>query len=109
MPLALLLSDQAKAWTDGVAAWEPWEGILELESRILERARSIFLVRWFGGDLPLDGPRLRVRAADLPVHEVEAGVGDRAEQKTDPERPRCRVHQPHEHLGAAAGHSEGEI
>src|SRR5207302_3855468 len=65
MPLALLLSDQAKAWTDGVAAWEPWEGILELESRILERARSIFLVRWFGGDLPLDGPRLRVWVDNL--------------------------------------------
>src|SRR5260370_744230 len=35
----------------------------------------------------------------LAVHDVEAGIGDRAKGEPDPEGPRLRVDEPHQHLG----------
>src|SRR5215216_2080605 len=59
MPVALLLKSMAGTLRAAGAALAPWTQIVPLESTIVERARSAFLVHWFGPRIPVDGLSLK--------------------------------------------------
>ena len=59
MPLALLLKNLAGTLATAARTLTPWLEIVALESIVVERARSAFLVHWFGFRLPFDGLNLR--------------------------------------------------
>ncbi len=60
MPLALLLQKTFTSLSKGVDGLNDWNRLLQLEELLIERARSAFLVGWFGPGLPLIGLSLRV-------------------------------------------------
>jgi hypothetical protein len=55
MPVALLLQNVLATLRTAETALAPWREIVPLESTVVGRARSAFLVHWFGPRLPLDG------------------------------------------------------
>jgi hypothetical protein len=68
MPLALLLKNLAGTLATAAKTLTPWIEIVALESIVVERARSAFLVHWFGFRLPFTGLNLRaviVNTAEL--------------------------------------------
>jgi hypothetical protein len=65
MPIALLLGDTFKPLMKGLARLNPWVRMVALEETLIDRARSAFLVHWFGHELPLDGRRLRIHIVNL--------------------------------------------
>ncbi len=67
MPIALLLQGTAGAFRLGAGRLAGWNELVRLEALLVARARSAFLVRWFGRDLPLEGSRLRVAIGNLPA------------------------------------------
>jgi hypothetical protein len=60
VPLALSLQHAIGVLRTAAAALGPWSEIVPLEATVIERARSRFLVDWFGPRLPFDGLSLRV-------------------------------------------------
>jgi hypothetical protein len=65
VPLALLLQQTVIAALRGAATTLlPWIEIVAREATIVERARSAFLVHWFGPRLPFTGLSLRVMLAN---------------------------------------------
>lgn len=51
MPIALY-PELTKTWTKIGASLSPWERLTTLEEQLLRRARSAFLVHWFGPGIP---------------------------------------------------------
>ena len=79
MPLALLLQANTRALLSGSVRLATWNELVELEALLVARARSAFLVRWFGPGLPLAGSRLRIAIVNLPAlraryHALEAAT-----------------------------------
>src|SRR5437868_11027880 len=60
MPLALLLKRSFSAFDKGADQLNNWNQLVLLEQLLIGRARSAFLVHWFGPHLPLHGFNLRV-------------------------------------------------
>lgn len=67
MPLALTLQANARALLAGSARLGAWNRLVSLEALLVARARSAFLVRWFGPRIPLAGSRLRIAIDNLPA------------------------------------------
>jgi hypothetical protein len=65
MPIALLLQETFQELGRGARTLEPWNQLVTLEARLIGRARSAFLVTWFGTRLPLEGTALRIAIANL--------------------------------------------
>jgi hypothetical protein len=65
MPLALLLQKTIKALSTGVKQLDNWNQLVQLEQLLIGRARSAFLVHWFGTPLPLHGAHLRVVISNI--------------------------------------------
>jgi hypothetical protein len=65
MPLALLLQKQVAVLEKGAKKLGPWAELAYLEELLIDRARSAFLVHWFGSRLPLSGLNLRVAIENL--------------------------------------------
>jgi len=60
MPIALLLQETVYTFRWGAYHLEPWSHLVQTEETLIDRARSAFLVRWFGAQLPLNGSFLNV-------------------------------------------------
>lgn len=67
MPIALMLQASTRALLSGSARVSAWNELVELEALLVARARSAFLVRWFGTSLPLAGSKLRIAIDNLPA------------------------------------------
>lgn len=65
MPLSLLLTQQLTILTEGVRKLDPWEGITDTFALVARRLRSVWLVRWFGTSVPVEGIDVRVAIANL--------------------------------------------
>ncbi len=65
MPIALLLANIAGEFAKGVKSINSWDRLVALETTLVARARSAFLVHWFGPHLPLAGSALRVHIENL--------------------------------------------
>jgi len=65
MPVALLLQKMIDALKASAGALSPWTEIVPLEATIVERARSAFLMHWFGRRLPMDGLSLRAHIVNI--------------------------------------------
>ncbi|MFL6120428.1 hypothetical protein [Actinophytocola sp.] len=65
MPVALLLQKVLDTLRASAAALSPWTEIVTLEATIVERARSAFLMHWFGRRLPMEGLSLRARIVNI--------------------------------------------
>lgn len=70
MPVALLLQKMINTLKVAASTLSPWTDIVPLEATIVERARSAFLMHWFGSRLPFDGLALRAHIAN--VAELDA-------------------------------------
>src|SRR5258708_794059 len=55
MPIGLLLQETVFTFRWGAFHLEPWSHLVRTEELLIDRARSAFLVHWFGPDLPLNG------------------------------------------------------
>ncbi len=55
MPLSLLLQETVYTFRWGAHHLEPWVNFVRTEELLIDRARSAFLVHWFGSGLPLQG------------------------------------------------------
>ena len=53
MPIFLLLAETTWTWQFAAKQLEPWVHMVAVEEVLIERARSAFLVHWFGMRLPL--------------------------------------------------------
>jgi hypothetical protein len=78
MPLSLLLQSAVGTLRAASRALTPWIDIVGNESTIVERARSAFLVHWFGHRLPFNG--LSLRSHIVNIAELDAQF--RAAQKS---------------------------
>jgi hypothetical protein len=65
MPLAILLQEQLSILTKGVQKVDRWQAVTETFSRVVDRLRSAYLVRWFGTPLPTAGLELKVAFANM--------------------------------------------
>src|SRR5438132_9148564 len=65
MPLALLLQKTIKAFSTGIQQLDNWNQLVQLERLLIGRARSAFLVHWFGTPLQLHGAHLRVVISNI--------------------------------------------
>jgi hypothetical protein len=71
MPLFLLLQDISRTFQQGVHDGgfylNDWDRLVALESLLVARAQSAFLVHWFGPRVPLHGFHLRIAIENLPA------------------------------------------
>lgn len=65
MPLALLLHDTFGHWRRDITRLAGWNRLVELELTLLDRARGVFMARWFGTGLPMFAGDLRIAIANL--------------------------------------------
>ncbi len=65
MPLVLFLQDTFNALKKGLKKIEKWPEMLFLEEVVIARARTAFLVKWFGTRIPMRGRHVRVGIANL--------------------------------------------
>lgn len=65
MPLALLLQSAVTTLERASRALLPWIALVQTEQILVERARSAFLVHWWGPNLPLNGSSIRVAFSNL--------------------------------------------
>jgi hypothetical protein len=65
MPIALLLEETTLAFRFGAKKLDPWSHLVAVEELLIDRARSAFLVRWFGSGIPLRGSYLRIAVDNL--------------------------------------------
>ena len=65
MPLALLLQKLTTMLAAAAKTLTPWLQIVSFESTVVERARSAFLVHWFGPRLPFAGLNLRAHIVNV--------------------------------------------
>jgi hypothetical protein len=84
MPIALLLQEVTAAFRYGARVLDPWNHLVLVEELLIDRARSAFLFKWFGNELPLHGFHVRVVIANIEelrkrYEQVKAEVRKRAE------------------------------
>ncbi|HEY4239999.1 MAG TPA: hypothetical protein VGM88_09300 [Kofleriaceae bacterium] len=82
MPFALLLRDISTTLTAGGIALDPWSRLVAMEEQLLDRARSAFLVHWFGKGLPTSSLALKIHIAnlaELQAKYLEIQAGQRPE------------------------------
>jgi hypothetical protein len=60
MPLSLLLQEAVYTFRWGAYHLEPWVHLVRTEELLIDRARSAFLVHWFGSGLPLHGSFVKI-------------------------------------------------
>ena len=65
MPLAILLTEHLSIITKGVQKVDRWQAATETFSRVVDRLRSAYLVRWFGTPLPTVGLELKVALVNM--------------------------------------------
>jgi hypothetical protein len=65
MPIALLLQETVYTFRWGAFHLEPWSRLVRTEELLIDRARSAFLVRWFGKELPLNSFFVAVAIANI--------------------------------------------
>lgn len=65
MPLVLFLKDTFGKWQRDVNKLQGWNQLIVLEQTLLDRARGIFMAKWFGAGLPMHGNALRVFIANF--------------------------------------------
>lgn len=65
MPLALLLHEVSRELSKGANMLVPFQRLVVAEEILLGRAKSAFVVHWFGSGLPLAGSGLRVAIDNL--------------------------------------------
>lgn len=70
MPLVLFLQETFGKWQRFVTKLEGWNELVILEQTLLDRARGVFMTKWFGAGLPMHGNALRVFIANFA--ELEA-------------------------------------
>jgi len=88
MPLALLLQDVMRTFQqgldDGGFYLNDWDRLVALESLLVARAQSAFLVQWFGPRVPLQGFHLRIAIENLAAlrarYQQVVGAGVRAQE-----------------------------
>lgn len=78
MPLALLLQKLTAGLAAAAKVLTPWLEIVSLESTIVERGRSAFLVHWFGTNLPFEGLSLRARIVNMSALDAQFRVAQRS-------------------------------
>lgn len=69
MPMALLLTEVMTKIGKLLEKLEPWNQLVSLEVLLVGRARSAFLVHWFGPGIPLDGFHVRIAIANMEALE----------------------------------------
>jgi hypothetical protein len=65
MPIFLLLAETTWTWQFAAKQLESWVHMVTVEEVLIDRARSAFLVHWFGMHLPLKGLGLKVYIENL--------------------------------------------
>jgi hypothetical protein len=65
MPLSLVLHATFTTWHREMRRLNDWNQLVDLEERLLERARGAFMARWFGTALPLYMGDLRIVIANI--------------------------------------------
>lgn len=65
MPIALLLQPTFATYKQGSTLLYPWLALVRTEELLIARARSAFLVHWFGDRLPVRDNHLQVSIANL--------------------------------------------
>jgi hypothetical protein len=65
MPIFLLLAETTWTWQFAAKQLESWVHMVAVEEVLIDRARSAFLVHWFGMHLPLKGLSLKVYIDNL--------------------------------------------
>ena len=70
MPFALFLQENFQVLTKGAATVAPWETLVRIERILIDRARSAFLVHWFGERLPVFGSNVLVWIGNLGELQV---------------------------------------
>jgi hypothetical protein len=65
VPIALLLEESSLLVRFGAKQLSPWVQLVAIEEVLIDRARSAFLVRWFGTRLPLRGSYLAIAIDNL--------------------------------------------
>jgi len=84
MPIALLLQSTFAVYRKGSTLLDPWLAMVRIEELLIGRARSAFLVHWFGDRLPVRDNRLQVSIANLrPLRQRWESV---TRQQPDPDR-----------------------
>ncbi|MEV0248479.1 hypothetical protein AB0H76_17910 [Nocardia sp. NPDC050712] len=78
MPLGLLLQKVTAALRATAAALAPWADIAGRETLIVERARSAFLLHWFGRRLPMQGLALRAHITNFGALNTQFLAAQRA-------------------------------
>lgn len=86
MPISLLLQEITGALRYAGKTLAPWSQLMEIEERLIDRARSLFLVKWFGRALPLRGFHLRIAFANLAALQARYTQMDR-QRLAPPEGP----------------------
>jgi hypothetical protein len=82
MPIALLLKNMAGILKTAGSALAPWTQIVPLESTIVARARSAFLVHWFGPRIPVDGLSLKGIIVNIDALGEQRQLAERSLPKT---------------------------
>src|SRR5262249_48668206 len=85
MPIALMLQASTRALLSGSARVAVWNELVELGALLVARARSAFLVRWFGTSLPLAGSKLRIAIDNLPALRARYQALEAATRTPEPE------------------------
>jgi hypothetical protein len=82
MPVALLLKNMNGILKTAGNALAPWTRIVPLESTIVARARSAFLVHWFGPRIPVDGLSLKGIIVNIDALGEQRQLAERSLPKT---------------------------
>jgi len=82
MPIGLLLQETTAAFRYAARVLEPWNHLVQVEELLIDRARSAFLFKWFGTDLPLHG--FHVRVVIVNIDELRKRYEDVKQQVTPP-------------------------
>jgi hypothetical protein len=83
MPIALLLQSTFAVYRKGSTLLDPWLAMVRIEELLIGRARSAFLVHWFGDRLPVRDNRLQVSIANLRALRQRWEAVTRQQPETD--------------------------
>jgi hypothetical protein len=86
MPLVLMLEDIFGKFSHWVKRLEKWNQLVSLEETLAGRARSAFLVHWFGPSIPLQDSHLRVYIANFEELRSKYNAAKKA-PAFDPDKP----------------------
>ncbi|NNF58455.1 MAG: hypothetical protein HKN04_09455 [Rhodothermaceae bacterium] len=74
MPLVLLLGRVTGAFEKGMQQMQRWTALTLLEEALVQRARSLFAVRWFGRAVPVLGRHLHIAIGNLDALRAQYAV-----------------------------------